>query len=74
MNDHTKSFGETAKSLARNPFGIIALVYWFGSLVTAFAESFTSAERPPLIYFLIFFPVMMKSPLLFQDGFGDLFA
>src|SRR5271170_5271889 len=25
MNDQTKSFGETAKSLARNPLGIIAL-------------------------------------------------
>jgi hypothetical protein len=41
MNDHTKSFGETAKSLARNPLGIIALfivlVYGLASLVTAFA-------------------------------------
>lgn len=37
MNDQTKSFGETAKSLARNPPGIIALfivlVYGFASLV-----------------------------------------
>lgn len=63
MNDHTKSFGDIAKSLARNPLGIIALfillVYGFASLVTAFAGSFTSAERLPLIYFLIFFPVLV---------------
>lgn len=63
MDDHTKGFGETAKSLARNPLGIVALfivlVYGFASLVTAFAGSFTAAERLPLIYFLIFFPVLV---------------
>jgi len=63
MSDQTKSFGETAKSLARNPLGIIALfivlVYGFASLVTAFAGSFTAAERLPLIYFLIVFPVLV---------------
>ncbi len=56
MSDETRSFGGTAKSLARNPLGTIALfivlVYGFASLVTAFAGSFTSAERLPLIYFL----------------------
>jgi len=63
MNDHMKGFGETAKSLARNPLGIIALfivlVYGFASLVAIFAGSFTSAERLALIYFLIFFPVLV---------------
>jgi cytochrome c oxidase subunit IV len=63
MNDQFKNFGETAKSLARNPLGIIALfivlVYGFASLVTAFAGSFTASERLPLIYFLIFFPVLV---------------
>ena len=53
MNDQMKSFGETAKSLARNPLGIIALfivmVYGFASIVAAFAGSFTAAERLPLI-------------------------
>jgi len=62
-NDQTKNFGETAKSLARNPLGIIALfivmVYGFASLVTAFAGSFTAGERLPLIYFLICFPVLV---------------
>jgi hypothetical protein len=46
--DQTKGFGDTAKSLARNPLGIVALfivmVYGFASLVTAFAGSFTAAE------------------------------
>lgn len=74
MNDHTKSFGETAKSLARNPLGTIALMYGFASLVTTFAGSLTSTERLPLIYFVIFFLVMMKSTLLFQDSFRDMLA
>jgi len=63
MSDQMKTFGDTAKSLARNPLGIIALfivlVYGFASLVTAFAGSFTSVERLPLIYFLIGFPVLV---------------
>ena len=63
MNDRTRSFGDTAKGLARNPLGIIALfivlVYGFASMVTAFAGSFTAAERLPLIYFLIIFPVLV---------------
>jgi hypothetical protein len=49
MSDQVRNFGETAKSLARNPLGIIALfivlVYGFASLVTAFAGSFSAAER-----------------------------
>jgi len=63
MGDQTKSFGDTAKSLARNPLGIIALfivlVYGFASLVTAFAGSFSASERLPLIYFLVTFPVLV---------------
>src|SRR5579872_646891 len=63
MSDSPKDFGETAKSLARNPLGIIALfivlVYGLAALVTAFSASFTSAERLPLIYFLILFPVLV---------------
>ncbi len=58
-----KSFGDTAKSLARNPLGIIALfivlVYGFASLVTAFAGSFSAGERLPLIWFLVLFPVLV---------------
>lgn len=63
MTDQVRSFGEVTKGLARNPLGIIALfivlVYGFASLVTAFAGSFTPAERLPLIYFLILFPVLV---------------
>lgn len=61
--DPTKSFGETAKGLARNPLGIIALfivlVYGFASLVTAFASTFSSSERLPLIWFMVLFPVLV---------------
>ncbi len=80
MNDQTKSFGGTARSLARNPLGIIALfivmVYGFASLVTAFAGSFTAGERLPLIYFLICFPVLVLSVFawLVSKHSGKLFA
>jgi CheY-like chemotaxis protein len=80
MSDDTKGFGETAKSLARNPLGIIALfivlVYGFASLVTAFAGSFTTAERLPLIYFMIGFPVLVLGVFawLVSKHSGKLFA
>jgi CheY-like chemotaxis protein len=80
MNDQVKTFGETAKSLARNPLGIIALfivlVYGFASLVTAFAGSFSPAERVPLIYFLILFPIFVLGVFtwLVSKHSGKLFA
>jgi len=62
-NDSISSFGQTAKGLARNPLGIIALfivlVYGLAALVTAFASSLTTAERLPLIWFLVIFPVLV---------------
>jgi CheY-like chemotaxis protein len=80
MNDDVKNFGAAAKSLARNPLGIIALfivlVYGFASLVTAFTGSFTAAERLPLIYFLIGFPVLVLGVFawLVSKHSGKLFA
>lgn len=63
MENSTTNFGDTAKGLARNPLGIIALfivlVYGFASLVTAFGASLTAQERLPLIYFLVLFPVLV---------------
>ena len=80
LNDYTKNFGDTAKSLARNPLGIIALfivlVYGFASLVTAFGGSLTATERLPLIYFLICFPVLVLGVFgwLVSRHSGKLFA
>lgn len=80
MSDQFKNFGDTAKSLARNPLGIIALfivlVYGFASLVTAFAGSFTASERLPLIYFLILFPALVLGVFswLVSRHSGKLFA
>ena len=80
MSDEIKNFGETAKGLARNPLGIIALfivlVYGFASLVTAFAGSFSAGERVPLIYFLIAFPVLVLGVFawLVSKHSGKLFA
>jgi CheY-like chemotaxis protein len=62
-HDPINSFGQTAKGLARNPLGIIALfivlVYGLAALVTAFASSLTADERIPLIWFLVIFPVLV---------------
>jgi len=63
MSENLKTFGDTAKGLSRNPLGIIALfivlVYGFAALVTAFASSLSSAEKVPLVYFLVIFPVLV---------------
>ena len=63
MNPEIKSFGSMATGLARNPLGIIALfivlIYGFASLVAGFAGGYGSAERLPLIYFLISFPILV---------------
>jgi hypothetical protein len=55
-----KEFSEGAKTLARNPLGIIALfivlVYGCAALVTA-SNSMSGVEQKPLIWFLALFPV-----------------
>lgn len=80
VNGKELDFVGTAKGLARNPLGIIALfivlVYGFASLVTAFAGAFTQAERLPLIYFLVIFPVIVLGVFawLVSCHSGKLFA
>lgn len=75
-----KGFGDTAKSLARNPLGIIALfivlVYGFACLVTAFSSSFSPTQKTPLIYFLVIFPVLVLGVFswLVSCHSGKLFA
>lgn len=68
MSNDLKSFSEMAKGLARNPLGIIALfivlVYGFASLVTISGNSLAPGERLPLIYFLVFFPVLVLGVFL----------
>lgn len=80
MNGATKDFYETATSLARNPLGIIALfivlVYGLAALVTIESGSLTSSEMVPLIYFLVFFPVLVLGAFswLVSKHSGKLFA
>lgn len=80
MNDQIKTFGDVATGLARNPLGIIALfivlVYGFACLVTASAGGFSTAERIPLIYFLIGFPILVLVAFtwLVSNHSGKLFA
>lgn len=75
-----KGFGETARALARNPLGIIALfivlVYGLACLVTAFASSFSPSQKTPLIYFLVIFPVLVLAVFswLVSCHSGKLFA
>ena len=63
MSDPIQRFGDTARRLARNPLGIIALfivlVYGIASLVTISTGAGAVNERQPLIYFLVFFPVLV---------------
>lgn len=79
-NDPVNSFGQTAKGLARNPLGIIALfivlIYGLAALVTAFASSLTANERLPLIWFLVIFPVLVLVAFswLVSKHSGKLFA
>jgi hypothetical protein len=55
------SFGNTAKGFARNPLGIIALfivlIYGFAALTLGFNSKLEAAERLPLVWFLVAFPV-----------------
>ncbi|MGO9740048.1 MAG: response regulator [Roseiarcus sp.] len=75
-----KEFGITAKSLSRNPLGIIALfivlVYGLACLVIITGSSLTSVERLPIIYFLIAFPFVVLGVFTYLVAFraGQLFA
>lgn len=64
MTDHFQVFARATKDLARNPLGIIALfillVYGFACLVLGFGgKNLESAERFPLVWFLVVFPVVV---------------
>jgi hypothetical protein len=59
----TSSFAKQAKSLARNPIGIIALfivlVYAMAACVLGFSSALTPDERLPIVWFLVSFPVLV---------------
>lgn len=63
MSNSLKEFGETAKGLARNPLGIIALfivlIYGFAALVVGFSGQLQASERIPIVWFLVVFPVIV---------------
>lgn len=58
-----RDFGDTAKGLARNPLGIIALfivlIYGLASLVVGFSSRLEGGDRLPLIWFLVVFPCLV---------------
>lgn len=63
MENPIAKFAESAKGLAKNPLGIIALflglVYGFAALVTTYGSGLTATERQPLVWFLIVFPCLV---------------
>lgn len=58
-----REFGDTAKSLAKNPLGIIALfivlIYGFASTVVGASDKLQHDERFPIIWFLVIFPIIV---------------
>lgn len=77
---HLKNFGATAQGLSRNPLGIIALfivlVYGLACLVVITGGSLSQMERIPIIYFLIFFPLIVLGVFTYLVSLrsGQLFA
>src|SRR5262249_15857055 len=75
-----REFGATAKSLSRNPLGIIALfivlVYGLACLVIITGGSLTPLERLPIVYFLIAFPFVVIGVFTYLVSFraDQLFA
>lgn len=63
MSSLLNDFGKTAQGLAKNPLGIIALfivlIYGFACLVVGAAGHLVSAERLPIIWFMVVFPVIV---------------
>lgn len=59
-----KAFAQSARSLTKNPLGVIGLflvlVYGFACLLFgASSKSLESTERQPLIWFLVLFPCLV---------------
>lgn len=56
-------FANSAKGLARNPLGIIALfivlIYGFAALTLGINSTLQTEERLPLVWFLVIFPVIV---------------
>jgi CheY-like chemotaxis protein len=67
MEADIKGFAESAKGFTKSPLGIIALfivlVYGFAALAVTFGDNL-SEHITPLIYFLVFFPVIVFAGFL----------
>lgn len=64
------NFGATAKGLAKNPIGIVALflvlIYGFAALLLGTsATTLTEAQRWPLVWFLVLFPLMLLGAFVY---------
>ncbi|MES2674462.1 MAG: hypothetical protein V4660_09480 [Pseudomonadota bacterium] len=58
-----KEYGDMAKSLSKNPLGIISLfiilIYGFAALVVGVSSHLNPVERFPIILFMVLFPVLV---------------
>ncbi len=59
-----EGFGDKAKSLGKNPIGIVALflvlIYGFAALLLSLSSStLTEAQRWPFVWFLVLFPLIL---------------
>lgn len=64
------NFGETAKGLARNPIGVVALflvlIYGLATLLLGVSgQILTETQRWPFIWFLILFPILILVAFVF---------
>lgn len=80
MKNEVVELSKAARGLAQNPLGIIALfivlVYGMASITVVFSGGLSIAERTPLIYFLVIFPILVLGVFtwLVSSHSGKLFA
>lgn len=62
------SITDSAKTLSKNPLGLLALfivlIYGIAALFLSFAKDLSVAERLPLVWFLVLFPILVLSAFL----------
>lgn len=75
-----KTFSDSAKTLSRNPLGIISLfivlIYGFAAFVTGSSSQLEAGERLPLVWFLVIFPniVLVAFVWLVSQHYEKLYA
>jgi len=75
-----EKFGKTAKSLSRNPLGIIALfivlIYGMAAMIVGFNGNLEPEARYVIVWFLVIFPILVLFVFAWLVAFkhGNLYA